>query len=412
MRPRRIAVVLGLLEIFGPISMDLYLPVLPQLADDLGASESLAQATMSVCMLGLAFGQLVLGPLSDRFGRRPPLLAGTGLFAVLSLVCAVAPSIELLLAARLLQGLCGSAGIVISLAVARDVAEGAELVRLLAMLTTVGALAPIVAPVVGGQLATVMGWRGIFVVLAGIGVALFLLAVTALPETRASTARRRASEFGAVLRDPLFPWFLLVSTCGGAAFFTYLASVSFVLQDNFSLSPRVFSLCFAASAVMSVLGALINRAVVRRAGPARMYTIGTTATALAALAMLMAVLLGAGLVGVLIPLALLMLAAGGTQANGSALALAEHGERAGTAAALLGTSSFALGPLVAPLVSLGGTSPLSMSLTITVAYGCAAALVWLAVLPRLRAIVGADRIAYRIRHSRCCEVIPCPHRRP
>ncbi|ALG09781.1 multidrug effflux MFS transporter [Kibdelosporangium phytohabitans] len=380
----RIAVVLGLLEIFGPISMDLYLPTLPSLAADLHTTESLAQATMSVCMLGLAFGQLVLGPLSDRFGRRGPLLIGTGLFALLSLVCAVAPTIELLLVARLLQGLCGSAGIVISLAVARDVAEGAELVRLLAMLTTVGAIAPIVAPVVGGQLATVMDWRGIFVVLAGVGVALFILAATSLPETRPSGMRGHTGEFRAVLRDRVFPWFLLVSMCGGAAFFTYLASVSFVLQDSFSLSPQMFSLCFAANAVMSVIGAQVNRAVVRRAGPARMYAIGTTTTALAALAMLVSVLLGAGLLGVLIPLALMMLTAGGSQANGSALALADHGERAGTAAALLGTASFAIGPVVAPLVSLGGTSPLSMSITITVAYGCAAVLVWLAVLPRLR----------------------------
>ncbi|WP_433271555.1 multidrug effflux MFS transporter [Actinosynnema sp. CS-041913] len=384
---RRVAVVLGLLETFGPISMDLYLPTLPRLAADLDTSESLAQATMSACMLGLALGQLVVGPLSDRFGRRRPLLVGVGLFAVLSLVCAVTPSIELLLAARFFQGLCGSAGIVIALAVARDLTDGVELVRLLAMLTTVGALAPIVAPVVGGQLALVMDWRGIFAVLAGIGVALFVLALTSLPESLpppARHARGPAHHFGAVLRDRLFLCFLLVGACGGAAFFTYLASISFVLQDSFSLTPQWFSVCFAANAVMSVVGAQINRVVVRRAGPARMYAVGTTITAVAALAMVVSVLFDAGLWALLVPLALLMLAGGCTQANGSALALADHRARAGTAAALLGTSSFALGPVVAPLVSLGGTSPLSMSLTMAVAYGCAAGLVWLAVRPRLR----------------------------
>jgi DHA1 family bicyclomycin/chloramphenicol resistance-like MFS transporter len=388
---RGLAVVLGLLEVFGPISMDLYLPALPRLAADLRTSTSLAQATMSVCMLGLAFGQLVVGPLSDRFGRRRPLLAGTALFAVLSLVCAAAPSIEVLLAARLLQGLCGSAGIVLALAIARDVASGVELVRLLAVLTTVGALAPIVAPVAGAQLEGWIGWRGIFVVLAGIGVLLFLLASVSLPETLSPGSRGRPSEFGVLLRDRLFVRFLLVGACGGAGFFTYLSSISFVLQDGFSLSPKVFSLCFAANAVMSVLGALVNRAVVRRVGPDRMYVLATTVTALAAVAMLSAVLLGAGLAGVLLPLAVILFTGGATQPNGSALALADHGGRAGAAAALLGMSAFAIGPLVGPLVSLNGPGPLSMSFTITIAYGCAAALTWTSVRPLLRRRSAAPR---------------------
>ncbi|WP_235079511.1 hypothetical protein [Amycolatopsis orientalis] len=157
-----------------------------------------------------------------------------------------------------------------------------------------------------------------------------------------------------------------------------------MLQDGFSLSPQLFSACFAANAVMSVLGAQVNRAAVRRAGPVRMYVLGTTFTAAAALTMLGAVLFEAGLAALLIPLALSMFAGGTTQANGNALALASHGQRAGTAAALLGTSSFAIGPIVAPLVSLGGTTPLTMSLTMTVAYGVATVLLWLAVLPRLR----------------------------
>ncbi|MET8853996.1 multidrug effflux MFS transporter [Amycolatopsis sp. NPDC004625] len=386
MNRRRLAVVLGLLEVFGPISMDLYLPALPRLAADLHTSTSLAQATMSICMLGLAFGQLVAGPLSDRFGRRRPLLAGTALFAVLSLVCAAAPSIEVLLAARLLQGLCGSAGIVLSLAIARDVASGVELVRLLAVLTTVGALAPIVAPVAGGQLDPWIGWRGIFVVLAGIGVTLFLLALVFLPETLSPGSRGRPSEFGVLLRDRLFVRYLLISACGGAGFFTYLTSVSFVLQDGYSLSARVFSLCFAANAAMSILGAQLNRAAVHRLGPARMYLIATTATALTAAAMLSATLLGAGLPGVLIPLAALLFTTGATQPTGSALAMTDHGPRAGAAAALLGMSAFAVGPVVGPLVSLNGPGPVSMGITMTAAYVSAALLAWTTRRPRRGAL--------------------------
>ncbi|PPK71274.1 multidrug effflux MFS transporter [Actinokineospora auranticolor] len=400
MKLGRVAVVLGLLEMFGPISMDLYMPALPELAGDLHTSSSLAQATMSACMLGLALGQLLVGPLSDRYGRRPPLLVGVGLFAVLSLVCAITPSIELLLAARFFQGLSGSAGIVIALAVARDLTDGVELVRLLAMLTTVGAIAPIVAPVVGGQLAPVMGWRGIFAVLAGIGVALFVLAWAALPESLPPDGRRTKGdgvrEFGVLLKDKLFLCFLLVGSFGGIGFFTYLASISFVLQDGFSLSPQLFSVCFAANAVMSVVGAQINRVVVRRAGPARMYSIGTAITALAAVAMLASVLFDAGLVALLVALALLMLLSGGAQSNGTALALADHKDRAGTAAALLGTTGFAVGPLVAPLVSLGGTTALTMSMTMATAYTCAAALVWWAVLPKLRRRPASPGVTERV----------------
>jgi DHA1 family bicyclomycin/chloramphenicol resistance-like MFS transporter len=390
MSMRRAVLVLGLLEIFGPVSMDLYMPALPDLARDLGTSDSLAQATMSACMLGLALGQLVAGPLSDRLGRRRPLLVGVGLFAVFSLVCAGAPTIGVLLVARFLQGLAGSAGIVVALAAARDLAEGVELVRLLALLAAVGAIAPIVAPVVGGQLAAIMSWRGIFVVLAGIGAALFLMVATALHESLPPAARHAGNpgetrqNFAAVLHDRLFLGFLLVATCGGVAFFTYLASISFVLQDGYGLSPQLFSACFAANAVMSVVGAQLNRAVVRRVGPARMYVVGISALAVASSAVLGTVLLGLGLATLIAALALQMFFNGMTTSNGSALALADHGRRAGTAAALLGTSTFAVGPIAAPLVSLGGAGPLSMALTMALAYGCAAAFVWLAVRPGIR----------------------------
>ncbi|MFF8593938.1 multidrug effflux MFS transporter [Streptomyces sp. NPDC015220] len=390
MSARRAAFVLGSLEVFGPLSMDLSMPLLPRLAEDLHTSDSLAQASMSVCMLGLAFGQLVAGPLSDRMGRRRPLLGGVALFAVFSLLCALAPGIEVLLVTRFLQGVTGSAGVVIALAAARDIASGIELARLLSLLGLVGALAPILAPVVGGQLTAVLDWRGLFVVLAGVGAALLVVAATLLPETLPARLRHRGGfadtgrRFATVLRDRLFVCYLLVGACTGTAFFTYLASISFVLQDGFHLSPRAFSAVFAANAVVAVLGSLSNRAVVRRAGPARMYVAGTTATAVAALALLGAVLAGAGLAVVLVLLALVLFCYGVISPNSSALALAGHGERAGTAAALLGMSGFAVGPVVAPLVALGGSAELTMVLTMAVATAVACALVWTTVLPRLR----------------------------
>ncbi|MGH9043346.1 MAG: multidrug effflux MFS transporter [Acidimicrobiales bacterium] len=391
MSMKRIIVVLGLLEIFGPISMDLYSPSLPALARSLGTSDSMGQATMSVCMLGLGLGQMVMGPLSDRFGRRRPLIIGIAGFALLSVVCATAPSIQVLLVARFFQGVCGSAGIVLSLAIARDLANGVELVRLLAMLTSIGSLAPIVAPVVGGQLTSVMSWRGIFGVLAGIGAALCVLAAVCLHESlpleqrRSGGVRGTARTLGVVLRDGVFVRVLMVGAAGGAAFFVYLASITFVLQNGYHLSPRIFSACFALNAIASVLGAQANRALVHRFGPVRLYTIGVTMTASMAAVTLLSVLLGLGLAALIIALAVLMFFTGGTMANGSAIALMDHGRHAGTASAVLGTSSFVVGPVLAPLVSVGGATAHSMTLAMTVAYGTACVLVWAVVFPRVRA---------------------------
>jgi len=398
MSMRRAALVLGALEVFGPISMDLYLPALPELARDLQTNDSLAQATMSACMLGLALGQLVAGPLSDRLGRRRPLLVGVALFAVLSALCALAPTIEVLLVTRFLQGLAGSAGIVIAFAVARDMASGVELARLLSLLAVVGALAPILAPVAGGQLAAVMDWRGIFLVLAGIGVALVVMAATLLPESLPPPLRHpgrlaaTVGAFGAVLRDRLFVSYLAVAAAGGVAFFTYLASISFVLQEQYGVTPQAFSLFFALNALMSLLGSQLNRGAVRRVGTVRMYVVGVTGTLLASAGVLAAALGDLGLPALVGALALLLFGYGIMSPNGSTLALSDHGERAGTAAALIGMSTYAVGPLVAPVVSLGGATDLSMGLTQTVASGVAAGLVWLVVLrlTRRRAAARAD----------------------
>lgn len=385
----RAMLVLGLLEAFGPLSMDLYLPSLPQLATSLGTSDALAQATMSVCMIGLGLGQLVAGPLSDRFGRRRPLLVGVALFTVLSLVCVVAPSIEVLLAARFLQGLAGSAGIVICLAVARDLYSGAELSRMLSLLMLVSASAPIVAPVIGGQLALVMDWRGIFGVLGGVGALLFVLALTLMRETL-PPERRHGGGFaasgrhlGALARDGLFLAVLGASAAGGVAFFAYLSMSSFVLQDEFGLSPQLFSLCFAANAVANMAGAQLSRVLVRRTGPARMYLLGLSVTAACALLLLGGAIAGVAL-WVILALGLFLASVGVGGPNGSTLALSAHGDRAGTASAVLGTAQFTVGPIVAPLASLTGATALAMGSTIAAGALVALALGWAVVFPALR----------------------------
>lgn len=389
MSVRRSILVLGVLEAFGPLSMDLYLPQLPQLAGSLGTGDALAQATMAVCMAGLGVGQLVAGPLSDRFGRRRPLLVGVALFAVLSLVCALAPTVEVLLVARLLQGLAGSAGLVITMAVARDMYSGVELSRMLSLLALVSASAPIVAPVAGGVLALVLDWRGIFGVLTGIGVALFVLALTALRETlpperrHGGGLRRTAADFRALSRDGMYVLLVVAAAAGGAAFFGYLSMSSFVLQDAFGLSPQLFSLLFAANALANLTGAQLSRVLVGRLGPARMYLTGQVATALAAAVLLAGVLLGWGATAFLVSLAAFLFASGVGGPNGTALALGGHGARAGTAAAVLGTVTFTVGPLIGPFVALGGATALGMALTIAIAATVAALLAAAAARPLL-----------------------------
>ncbi|MBN9178674.1 MAG: multidrug effflux MFS transporter [Microbacterium sp.] len=387
----RAVLVLGLLEAFGPLSMDLYLPHLPQLARSFDVSDALAQATMSACMIGLGLGQLVAGPLSDRFGRRRPLVVGVAAFAVLSVCCALAPTIEMLLAARFLQGLAGSAGIVISLAVARDLFTGVALSRMLSLLLVVSGTAPIVAPIVGGQLAYVMDWWGVFWVLGGVGVCLVALVLFALPETLAPAERHAGgmpealAHAGEAVRDPLFRAVLLAGAAGGVAFFTYLSMSSFVMQEQFDLSPQAFSLVFAACALASIAGGQISRVLVPRLGPARMYLTGITATLASTLVLL--ALASAGASGALIAasLVLFMLLAGTSGPNGSTLALARHGARAGTAAALLGTSTFLFGPVVAPLAALGGTTTLTMAATMAIAAAAAAVIAWIGVRRAARA---------------------------
>ncbi|QIK64698.1 multidrug effflux MFS transporter [Leucobacter viscericola] len=387
----RITLVLGALEAFGPLSMDLYMPQLPQLARTLDTSDALAQATMSVCMIGLGIGQLIAGPLSDRFGRKPPLVTGVVLFAVLSAVCAFAPTIEVLLIARLLQGLAGSAGVVISMAVARDLFHGIELSRMLSLLALVTSLTPIIAPVIGGQLARVMDWRGIFLVLAGVGVVLVLVAQFGLRETlvegrhSGGVLRTTGGQIAVVMRDPLFVALMIAACLSGVAFFSYLSMSSFVLQGEFGLTPQLFSLVFAFNALAQLGGAQVSRLWVARLGTLRMYLTGQVAGAVTAVGLLGATLLGAPGLVVIVLLALYLGAAGLGGPNGTTLALGSHGARAGTASALLGMAMFTAGAVAAPVVSaLAGTSALTMAASITAGAILAAALGLVVVRRRAR----------------------------
>ena len=376
---RRLVVALGALTAFGPLSLDMYLPGLPDLSRDLGASAATAQLTLTACMVGLAAGQLLAGPLSDARGRRGPLLAGLALYAATSALCALAPSAWALIPLRLLQGLAGAAGIVIARAVVRDLHAGEAAARFFALLTLVNGLAPIVAPIAGGQLLGVTDWRGVFWALAAIGVALLLVGWRWVPETLPARERHggglaaTTAVFGRLLRDRAVVGCTLAQGFATAMMFCYIAGSPFVVQEIYGLSAQLFSVVFAVNALGIVLFAHASSRLVAAHGPRRLLAAGIATGLGGAVALLAAVLLDAGLAGVLPAFFLIVSSVGLVGPNATALALAGDPRSAGSASALLGLAQFALGAAFAPLAGVGGGETALPLALVTVALGAAAA---------------------------------------
>jgi DHA1 family bicyclomycin/chloramphenicol resistance-like MFS transporter len=374
---RRMAVVgtLGALGTIAPFSIDLYLPALPSLGSDLGATQQQVAVTVTMFLLGLAVGQVQAGALSDTHGRRLPLLAGLLLFTMASVLCAVAPNVQVLMAARFLQGLGGAAGMAISNASVTDYARGREAARLFSRLAMIGGVAPIIAPLIGGQLLRVVSWRGLFFVLAGVGLALFASVLAGLPE---SLPRERRSKAGVgtlvrslltLSRDLGFLGLALTSAFSFAGFFAYLAGSSFVYQELYGVSPAAFSLLFAVNAV-GMLGANdLNHRLLARFTPRRLLAAALVVYLGAAIAVLLVLLAGGLPIWALAaPLFVLVASLGLIIPNSTALALSLHPAAAGTAAAFFGTLRLGLGALATPLVGLaGGLDGVSMGLVIAVA---------------------------------------------
>jgi MFS transporter, DHA1 family, multidrug resistance protein len=360
-RPRaRTVVVLGLLSTFGPLSLDLYLPALPQLADDLGASVSLAQLSITACLVGLAVGQLVAGPLSDRLGRRPPLIVGLVAFLLASVACALAPSAAVLVLLRLVQGLAGAAGIVISRAIARDLYSGRALMIFFSRLLLVAGLAPVIAPVLGGQLTRIMTWRGIFGVLAGFGAVLLLAGLFGLKETLPPERRivggfrRTLQGYNTLLHDRFFVGCALSSGLAGASMFAYIAGSTFVLQRIYGMSPQGFSLVFGCISLGLVAAAQGGARLALVWPLPRVLGFGLTINLLGATALLITVISGLPLGALIGALVIMVCAVGLIFPTANALAMADYPDLAGTASSLQGLSQFVFGAVAAPLVGIAG----------------------------------------------------------
>ena len=374
--PRRLMVALGALTAFGPISLDVYLPSLPQLGADLGASESLTQFTMSACMIGLALGQLLWGPISDRFGRRLPLILAISGFVVTSVLCAVAPTIETLIAVRIVQGLCGAAGMVIARAVVHDVFSGAEAVAAYSTLAAVMGVAPVLAPLVGGAVATVSDWRGVFIALAVIG-ALLLVTATSVPETldRAHRTTGGISSdvrgIGSALANRGFMLSAITLGCASIALFTYLQLSPFVLQQQFGLTAQQFALVFAANSVGIMAMAQLNRRLAGRVPGLRLLRWTLSLAVAASVALTLAGMLGSAVPWLLVPLFVAMSTHGVNNPSLTAIALGRIRHSAGSASAVLGTMSMLLGAFVPPLVSMLGVSATIMGATMLASFAVA-----------------------------------------
>ncbi|KUJ65554.1 Bcr/CflA subfamily drug resistance transporter [Streptomyces albus subsp. albus] len=378
----RLLFLLGALSAFGPLSLDMYLPALPALARGLGVADAEVQLTLTSCLIGLAAGQLVAGPLSDRWGRRTPLLIGLAGYAVASVLCALAPNVAVLTGLRLVQGMAGAVGIVISRAVVRDLYSGTAAARCFSLLMLVNGLAPTLAPVIGGQLMRFISWRGIFVTLSLIGVLLLALTVLVLGETLPRERRlsgglgQTLRSFGTLLRDPGFMRYALAGGFAFAAMFAYISASSFVLQDVYGLSPQRFSLLFAGNALGIVLLGQCNVWLLRRASPQTPLRAGLVLSAAGGAGLLLAVTADLGLPAVLVSLFAVVASIGLIMPNSTALSLSDHPEAAGTASALLGLVQYALGGLSAPLTGLGGTGTALPMAVVIAGFAGAAVLVY------------------------------------
>lgn len=356
-----LVLLLSALTALGPFTFDTYLAAFPEIADDLSTTAAAVQLTIAASLAGLALGQLLIGSVSDAYGRRRPLLGSLVVYVLASVGLVLVQNITAFTALRFVQGFTAAAGMVLSLAVVRDKFEGLAVSKVMARLMLVVGVAPIIAPTIGAQLLLVGSWRLIFVFLAATGAVLFVVAWFALRESL-PVALRRTGGTGAALRtyrdlltDLPFLGLALMSAFYLSAMFTYVASSTFVFQEGYGLTPQQFGWVFAAGAVAITAGSQINGALVGRFRPEQILSGAVAVGVVLGLSLFATTLLGAPFWPVTVLLVLTLGTAGFVLPSAPAIALASNPHRAGSAAALLGALQFGLGAIIAPLTSLNGT---------------------------------------------------------
>jgi DHA1 family bicyclomycin/chloramphenicol resistance-like MFS transporter len=384
----RMALLLGAFVAIGPLTIDMYLPALPTITTQLETTSAAVQLTLTGTLVGLALGQLVLGPVSDALGRKRPLLAGTALHVLASLLVLVAPNLAVLGALRVLQGVGTAAGAVIALAIVRDLYDGRAAATMLSRLFLVLGAAPVLAPTIGGELLRFTSWRGIFALLAVYGVLMVVVGARALPETLPPERRQSSGVVGtlrgyrSLFRDRAYVGLVLVAGLTMAGLFSYVSGSAFVYQGEFGLDEQQFGLLFGAGAFWLIAATQANPLLLRRFSPQQLLVAGTVAGAAGGAALVMLAGTGTGgLPAVVVSLWVVLFACGLALPNAPALALSRHGEAAGTAAALLGAVQFGVGAVVSPVVGLLGNDAVAIGLVVVTALTLAIAVLVVVVRP-------------------------------
>lgn len=355
---RFVLVFAALLSAFGPFMTDLYLPAFPELMEYFGTTTSLIQLSLTFGVIGLAAGQLVIGPLSDKYGRRRPLILSLTVFVVSTLICLLCRDVITFICFRLLQGIAAAGGVVIPRSIAVDLYEGKEFTRFFAMLSAVQGLAPIVAPIAGGLLLGITDWRGIFAVLLLIGVAILAAAFRfreSLPEERRQTGSVLATfaNFRSVLGNKHFVCYMLIQSFAMGVLFAYISSSPFIFQTEYGLTPVMYSVCFAFNGLAIMTGNLI---VPRFGSEERALGIGACCLLIASLVLAVCLMGGWSVVAIEIGFLVLLFCVGMVLPTSTSLALALERKNSGNASAMLGFFQFTFAGLVAPLVGLGEVS--------------------------------------------------------
>ena len=366
-------VVLGLLCAIGPLCTDFYLPALPEITDQLSATGTQTQLSLTAALIGLGLGQLFFGPLSDRIGRRKPLAISLLLFIFSSAMCAITHDIHMLIVWRFVQGFAGAGGSVLSRSIARDRYQGTQLTQFFALLMTVNGIAPVLSPVLGGYIITAFDWRILFWTMAGIGAVLLLLSLVVLHETLPPKSANTTlqSKGTPVLKNRRFMRYCLIQAFMMAGLFSYIGSSSFVIQSEYGMSAMQFSLLFGLNGIGLIIAALIFSRLARRIPAETLLRRGLLLAVFCALVTLLlawqqhAVL---ALVGLFFTVSFM---SGISTVSGAEAMNAVDSAQSGTASALMGTLMFVCGGIAAPLAGLGGETMLKMSLAMAISYGLA-----------------------------------------